>query len=84
MLKIKVGTVLRYFSKTQMAIVELTQDIAKGDELVFVCGDNTINHVINDIIFNYEKYDFAGKGEIVGIKINEEVKTNAEVFKIQK
>lgn len=79
----KVGHITHFYDKIGVAIVELDGTISLGDKVKFVRGDQDLfEQTISSIQVEHEKKDSAGRGEIVGIKTDKEVKEGAEVFKI--
>jgi putative protease len=79
----KIGKVTHYFDKIQVAIVELSGNLAVGDKIKFVRGgEDLFEQVVTSIQIEHEKKDSASKGEIVGIKVEKELKEGAEVFKL--
>lgn len=79
----KIGTVSHYYDKIGVAIVELDSLLAVGDKIKFVRdGQDLFSQSVESIQVEHEKKDSAGKGDVVGLKTNEEVKQGTEVFKI--
>lgn len=79
----KIGKVTHYFDKIQVAIVELSGNLAVGDKIKFVRGgEDLFEQEVGSIQIEHEKKDSASKGEIVGIKVEKELKEGAEVFKL--
>ena len=79
----KIGHVTHYYDKLGVAIVELDGDLAVGDEIKFVRGgEDFFKQKVESIQVEHEKKDTAHKGDVIGLKTNEEVKAGAEVFKI--
>jgi len=79
----KIGKVTHYFDKIQVAIVEISGNLAVGDKIKFVRGgEDLFEQVVTSIQIEHEKKDSASKGEIVGIKVEKELKEGAEVFKL--
>jgi len=79
----KIGKVTHYFDKIQVAIVEISGNLAVGDKIKFVRGgEDLFEQVVTSIQIEHEKKDSASKGEIVGIKVEKELKEDAEVFKL--
>lgn len=79
----KVGRVTHYYDKIGVAIVELDNTLAVGDKIKFVRdGEDLFTQEVESIQIEHEKKDSAGRGEVVGLKTQEEVKNGAEVFKI--
>lgn len=79
----KVGKVTHYYDKIGVAIVELDGTLAVGDKIKFVRGgEDLFEQTVESIQIEHEKKDSAGKGDVVGLKVNEPVKEQAEVYKL--
>ncbi len=80
----RIGEVTHYYDKIKVAILELSGNLAVGDKVKFVRGDEEVfDQVVKSIQVEHEKIDKAGKGDVVGMKVKQEVKEGAEVFRIQ-
>lgn len=81
---LKIGKVTHFYDKIGVAIVELDGDLATHDKIKFTRGgEDLFEQVVESIQVEHQKIDNAGKGDIVGLKVNDKVKEGAEVFKIQ-
>lgn len=79
----KVGHITHFYDKIGVAIVELDGTVSLGDKVKFVRdGQDLFEQTIGSIQVEHEKKDSAGRGEIVGIKTDKEVKEGTEMFKI--
>jgi len=79
----KVGKVTHYYDKIQVAIVELDSDLAVGDKIKFVRGgEDMFEQEVGSIQVEHNQIESAKKGDVVGLKANQEVKEGAEVYKI--
>lgn len=79
----KVGHITHFYDKIGVAIVELDNTLSLGDKIKFVHdGEDLFTQVVESIQVEHEKRDSAGRGEVVGLKVNEEVKAGTEIFKI--
>lgn len=80
----KVGKVTHYYDKIGVAIVELSGSLSVGDKIKFVRGgEDLFTEAVKSIQIEHEQKDSAGKGEVVGLKVESEVKEGAEVFKVE-
>ena len=80
----KIGKVTHYYDKLNVAIVELDGDLAVGDKIKFARGgEDMFEQAVESIQIEHEQKDSASKGDVVGLKVNSEVKEGAEVYKIQ-
>jgi len=79
----KIGKVTHYYDKIGVAIVELAGQLSVGDKIKFVRGgEDLFEQNVDSIQIEHEKKESAKKGEVVGLKIEKEVKEGAEVFKV--
>jgi putative protease len=79
----KVGKVTHFYDKIKVAVVELSADLAVGDKIKFVRGgEEMLTQPVESIQVEHEKIDTAKKGDIVGLKVDGEVKEGAEIYKI--
>lgn len=79
----KIGKVTHYYDKLQVAIVELAAELSVGDKIKFVRGgEDMFEQNVDSIQIEHEKKESAKKGEVVGLKVDKEVKEGAEVFKL--
>lgn len=82
-LAFKVGHVSHYYDKIQVAVVELVGDLAVGDTIKFVRGgEDLFTQKVESIQIEHEKLDSAKKGQVIGLKVGEELKEGAEVYKV--
>lgn len=80
----KVGKVTHYYDKIQVAVVEVSGDISVGDKIKFVRGgEDMFEQTVDEMQVEHNKVDTAKSGDTVGMKVSEEVKEGAEIFKIQ-
>lgn len=81
---LKIGKVIHYYDKIGVAIVELDSTVSVGDRIKFSRGDEEMfSQNVDSIQIEHEKKDSAGKGDVIGLKTDAEVKEGAEVYKIQ-
>lgn len=81
---LKVGKVTHFYDKIGVAIVELDGTLSVGDKVKFARGgEDLFEQVVGSIQIEHEKKDSAGKGDVVGLKVDSEVKEGAEVYKVQ-
>lgn len=80
----KIGKVTHYYDKIGVAIVELDGTLSTGDKVKFVRGgEDLFEQVVESIQIEHEKKDSAGKGDVIGLKVDQEVKEGAEVYKLE-
>lgn len=80
----RVGEITHYYDKIKVAVVELSGDLSTGDKIKFKKGDEDLfEQVVDSMQVEHNKIDKAKKGDIVGLKVEGDVKEGAEVFKVQ-
>lgn len=84
MADLKIGKVTHYYDKIGVAIVELDASLSVGDKVKFARGgEDLFEQAVDSIQIEHEKRDSAKKGDVVGLKVDSEVKEGAEVYKIE-
>jgi len=84
MADLKIGKVTHYYDKIGVAIVELNGTLSVGEKVKFTRGgEDLFEQAVDSIQIEHEKKDSAGKGDVVGLKVDSEVKEGAEVYKVQ-
>lgn len=77
----KVGTVIHYYDKIGVAIILLTEGISVGDHLKFIRGgEDLFSQEVASMQVNHERVEKAGRGDEVGIKVENVIREGAEVF----
>lgn len=83
MADLKVGKVTHYYDKIGVAVVELSENLSVGDKIKFVRGgEDLFEQEVSSIQMEHEKTQNAKSGQAVGLKVDQEVKDGAEVYKI--
>jgi len=79
----KVGKVTHYYDKISVAVVELSGNLSSGDKIKFARGgEDMFEQEVGSMQVEHEKIDSAKKGDVVGLKVDQEVKEGAEVYKV--
>lgn len=83
MVDFKIGKVTHYYDKIGVAVVELDGGLSKGDKIKFVRGgEDMFEQEVKSMQIEHDEIDSAKKGDVVGLKVDQEVKEDAEVYKI--
>ena len=79
----KIGKVTHFYDKIGVAIVDLDAPLGVGDKIKFVRGgEDLFTEEVKSIQIEHEKVDSAKKGDVIGLKTNEEVEKGDEIFKV--
>jgi putative protease len=80
----KVGKVKHYYDKLGVAVIEVKGNLSVGDKIKFVRGgEDMFEQKIDSIQVEHQKKDSAKKGDVVGLKVDKEVKEGAEIYKVE-
>ena len=83
MTDVKIGKVTHYYEKIQVAIIELSADLNVGDTIKFQRGgEDLFEQKAGSMEVEHKNIDNAKAGDVVGLKVDNEVKEGAEVYKI--
>ena len=84
MTDIKIGVVTHYYEKIKVAIIELSSDIKVGNTIKFVRGgEDLFEQKVESMQVEHKNIDEAKASDVIGLKVDNEVKEGAEVFKIE-
>jgi len=79
----KVGKVTHFYDKIGVAVAELDGSLAVGDKIKFVRGgEDLFEQAVESMQVEHEKIDSAKKGDVVGLKVEQEVREGAEIYKL--
>lgn len=79
----KIGKVTHHYDKIGVAVVELDAKLSSGDKIKFVRGgEDLFEQEVASMQIEHKKIETAKKGDVVGLKVDQDVKEGAEVYKI--
>jgi putative protease len=79
----ELGKVIHYFDKAMVAVIRLNDNLAVGDTVKFVYGDNEFTQTIDSMEVEHKKIQSGKSGEEVAIKVSEKTHEGARVYKIE-
>lgn len=83
-MQFKVGKITHYYDKIGVAIIELDTDLSVGEKIKFVRGgEDLFEQEVGSMQIEHKHIDSAKKGDVIGLKAEQEVKEGAEVYKVQ-
>ena len=81
--KIKIGKVTHYYDKIGVAVIELSDKVAKGDRIKFVRGgEDLFEQAVDSIQVEHQEIESGKAGDTIGLKTESEVRNGAEVYKV--
>ncbi|TSC54007.1 MAG: hypothetical protein LiPW16_197 [Microgenomates group bacterium LiPW_16] len=82
MTDIKVGKITHYYDKIGVAVVEIIKPLKVGDTIKISGHDKEFTQTISSMQIEHKQVDQAKKGQAIGLKIDQPVKENDEVFMV--
>ena len=81
-MNIKVGKITHYYNKIGVAVVDVLKPIKVGDKIKISGHDNEFTQNINSMQVEFKAIDKAKKGDSIGLKVDQPVKENDLVYKV--
>lgn len=78
-----IGKVTHYYDKAGVAIVELQDELRIGNRIRIERGDQTFEREVTSMQKDYKPVEEAGKGDTVGIKIDQKAKEGSLVLLLE-
>ncbi len=75
-----IGKVIHYFDKIRVAAIKLEKPLKIGDKVRFEGVTTSFEQEISSMQNNKEALEKAGKGDEVGVKVNERVRVGDIVW----
>jgi putative protease len=79
---VKIGDVSHYFTKIEVAVVDLTGKLKVGDEIMIKGATTDFTQKVESIQIENNQVEEAGAGDSVGLLVRYRVRTGDEVFKL--
>lgn len=76
-----IGTVTHFYPKISVAVVKLSAALKTGDKVSIEKGEEKTEQTVSSMQIEHKQIKDAKKGQEIAIKVNQEVKEGAEVFK---
>jgi putative protease len=77
-----VGKITHYFTKISVAVVELSSELKAGDRILIEGMATDFQQGVESMQIEHEKIEKAGKGQSVGLKMEQRVREGDLVFKV--
>ncbi len=78
----KIGVITHYYNKIGVGIIKCLEEIKVGDTLRFIGRGTTFEQEIKEMQFDHKPITVTKKGQEVGVKLDQLVRENDEVYKI--
>jgi hypothetical protein len=77
----QIGKVIHYFDKAMVAVIRLNDKLSVGDMVKFVHGDGEFVQRIESMEVERQAIQFGEAGEEVAVKVEQETREGAKVFR---
>ncbi|MEM4647777.1 MAG: translation elongation factor-like protein [Candidatus Pacearchaeota archaeon] len=81
-MEIEIGKVVHYFSKIGVAVVELKDNIKKGDKIHIKGHTTDFTQKVESMQINHKPINEAKSGEEIGLKVKDRVREGDIVYKV--
>jgi len=78
-----IGKIIHYYTNIGVGIIELSDKLSVGDKIHVKGASTDFEQTIDSMQVEHQNVEAAKAGESIGIKLNEKVRENDEVFKIE-
>ncbi|MGC8629269.1 MAG: translation elongation factor-like protein [Candidatus Micrarchaeia archaeon] len=78
----EVGKILHYYDKIGVAIVQVSDNIKKGDRISIRGKKTNFEQVVQSMQLEHIDIDEATKGKEVGLKVDQPVREGDKVYKL--
>ena len=78
----EVGKITHFFTKINVAIVELAGALAVGDQILIKGSSTNVEQRVDSMQIEHENVEKAVKGQSIGLKVNDRVRENDIVYKV--
>lgn len=78
----KVGKIVHYYDKIGVAVLELDKTISVGDKIKISGHDKEFIQEVVSVQVEHQSIKKAKKGDSVGLKVDQPVKENDQVYKV--
>ena len=77
----EVGKVSHFFTRINVAVIELTASISVGDQILIKGPTTNLEQTVESMEIEHEKVTRADAGQSIGLKVNDRVRENDAVYK---
>ncbi len=77
-----VGKVTNYYAKINVAVIELSAPLKKGDEIAIKGATTEFTQTVESMQIEREDIESAQSGQAIGLKVKERVRIGDTVYRI--
>ena len=77
----EVGLVTHFFSKIDVAVIKLKDELSVGDKILFRGSTTNFDQIVKSMQIEHESVEKAKAGQSIGLKVKDKVRENDVVYK---
>lgn len=81
-MKTPVGRVTNYYSKINVAVIELSAPLKKGDEITIKGATTEFTQTVESMQIEHKNIESAQSGQAIGLKVKDRVRIGDTVYRI--
>jgi len=78
----KIGEILHYYPKIEVAIIELKESLKVGDKIMIKGSITNFEQIVESMQIEHEDVQFAEARKLIGLKVVGKVRGKDTVYKI--
>ncbi len=79
-----IGEVTHYFTNIGVAVIKINQGLLKVNDKIHVRGVNSdFEQNVDSMQIEHENVESAKKGQMIGLKVDQQVREGDEVYKVE-
>jgi putative protease len=78
---VEIGRITHFFSKINVAVIELTQTLKVGDTIMIKGPSTDFEQIVDSMQIEHKNVEKADAGQSVGLKVAERVRETDVVYK---
>ena len=78
----EIGKVAHYFTKIEVAVIDLTAPLSVGDKIAIKGATTDIEQTVDSMQIEHENVQTARAGDSVGLKVKDRVRETDVVYKV--
>jgi putative protease len=78
---VKIGDVSHYFTRIEVAVVELVDELKVGDNIHIKGATTDFTQEVESIQIHHDQVEAAATGDSIGLQVDHRVRQGDEVFK---
>jgi putative protease len=81
--KTPIGKVANFYSKINVAVVELSAPLKKGDDIAIEGATTELTQTVKSMQIDRQDIDSAKAGQAIGLKVKDRVRIGDTVYRIE-